>query len=398
MPKFPCLVLIALAMALPAPGQKRYDPGASDTEIKVGNLMPYTGPFAEYGAIGRAMAAYFRMVDDHGGIRGRKVTFLSLDCGSGPEAAGALARRLVEQDQVLLLAGAWGSAVNEAIRPYLNERGVPQLFLAATDAAFEDPEHFPWTLGFAPSKRTEAFLYGKYVLEHRPDARVAVLTSDDPGGAEYRAGFRQGLGARAAAMIVEDAQFRYSEPEAIEGLVARFQKAGADVFMNLAVGRFATRGIRAAYDLGWRPLQFIPNASLSVSAFLEPAGLAKACGLICNARSKGWTGPAARQDPAVRAFLDWMRAYNPDASLRDAQNVFGYEVAQTLEAVLTACGDDLTRANVLAKATHLDLELGMLAPGIRVRTRPDDYRPIKGLYLVRFDGKDWVHLGTDPGL
>jgi branched-chain amino acid transport system substrate-binding protein len=396
MPRLPWLILLALVLALPAPAQKRYDPGASDTEIKVGNFVPYTGPFAEYGAIGRAVAAYFRMVNDHGGIRGRKVTFISLDSGPGPEAALVLARRLVEQDQVLLLAGTWGSPANKAVRPYLNEHRVPQLFVAATDAAFEDPEHYPWTMGFAPSKRTEAALYGRYLLEHKPDARIALLTSDDEDGAEYRAGLAESLGAKAAAMIVQDGRFRYSDPGAIDALVARFQKAGADVFMNLAIGRFATRGIRAAYDLGWRPLQFIPNASLSVTAFLEPAGLPKAHGLICNARSKGWTGPAAGRDPAVEAFLEWMRTYNPEASLRDAQNVFGYEVAQTLEAVLKACGDDLTRANVLVQATHLDLELGMLAPGIRVHTGPTDYRPIKDLYFVRFDGREWVHLGADP--
>jgi branched-chain amino acid transport system substrate-binding protein len=400
-PRLPYLILLALVLALPAPAQKRYDPGASDTEIKVGNFVPYTGPFAEYGAIGRAEAAYFRMVNDHGGIRGRKVTFISLDSGPGPEAALALTRRLVEEDQVLLVAGAWGSPSNKAIRPYLNERRVPQLFVAGTDATFEDPEQFPWTMGFAPSKRTEASRYGQYLLEHKPDARIAVLTSDDEEGAEYRAGLAEGLGAKAAAMIVQDGRFRYSDPDAIEAAVAKFQKAGADVFMNLAIGRFATRGIRAAYDLGWRPLQFIPNASLSVTAFLEPAGLPKAYGLICNARSKGWLGPArrgpgVRRDPAVEAFLVWMRTYNPEASLQDAQNVFGYEVAQTLEAVLKACGDDLTRANVLAQATHLDLELGMLAPGIRVRTSPTDYRPIKDLYFVRFDGKEWVHLGADP--
>jgi branched-chain amino acid transport system substrate-binding protein len=198
-------------------------------------------------------------------------------------------------------------------------------------------------------------------------------------------------------MIVKEGAFHYSDPSGIDPLVAGFKAAGADVFMNLAVGRFATHGIRAAYDQGWRPLQFVPNASLSIAAFLDPAGLEKAAGLICNARSKAWGTGEARRDPGVRAFLAWMKHYLPAGSERDAQNVFGYEVAQTLEAVLKRCGDDLTRANVMAQATHLDLDLDMLRPGIRIRTSPADYRPIKDLYLVRFQGQDWVSLEATPG-
>jgi len=386
-------LLLALALAvLPAAAQKQYDPGASDREIRVGNLVPYTGPFAEYGAIGRAEAAYFKMVNERGGINGRKVTFLSLDSGPQFQASLELARRLVEQEQVLLFAGTWGSSSNKLIRPYLNQQAIPQLFVAANDATFDDPGSFPWTMGFVPSKHTEAAAYARYLLAERPAARIAVLYSDDDDGREYRDGVREGLGQRAGAMIVKEAAFRYSRIADIGPLVAGCKAAGADVFLNLAVGRYASEGIRAAYDLGWRPLQFIPNASLSIAAFLDPAGLEKAAGLICNARSKGWSGAQARADPAVRAFLDWLKRYNPEASERDAQNVYGYEVAQTLEEVLKRCGDDLTRANVLRQATHLDLALGMLRPGIRIRTSPADYRPIRDLYLVRFDGRDWVPL------
>ena len=391
------VVLVAAVLAaLPVPAQKKYDSGASDTEIRVGNLMPYSGPFAEFGASGRAEAAYFKMVTEHGGIHGSKVTFVSLD--SGPQAQGGpdLARRLVEEEHVLLLAGSWGSGINKAIRPYLNQQGVPQLFVAGNDATFDDPADFPWTMGFEPSKRTEAAAYAAYVLANRPGGKIAVLYSDDAEGREYRDGVRDGLGARAGTMIVKEAAFRYSQIADIGPLVAAFKDAGADVFMNLAVGRYATEGIRAAFDLGWRPLQFIPNGSLSVSAFLEPAGLEKAAGLICNARSKGWSSARARNDPAVREFLAWMKRYNPEASLRDAENVYGYEVAQTLEQVLRRCGDDLTRANVMRQATHLDLALGMLSPGIRIRTSPTDYRPVKDLFLVRFDGREWVPLAGPP--
>ncbi len=400
MPKLPCLILLALVLALPAPAQKHYDPGASDTEIKVGNLMPYSGQFADSGVLGKAEAAYFRMVNDHGGIRGRKVNFISLDSGAGPQAALELVKQLVEQDQVLLVAGPWGNAVNKAVRPYLNDHHVPQLFVASSEATFDDPEHFPWTMGFAPSKRTEALAYGKYLVENRPDARVAVLTTDDEEGTEFRNGLVEGLGARAAAMIVQEGRFRSSEPDAIDGLVAQFQKAGADVFMNLTYGRTAIRGIVKAYDLGWKPMQFIPNGSNYVVTSPDLGDPKKAYGLVSNARSKGWMAQASfhgrgvKLDPAVGAFLDFMHMYLRDADLHEVQYVFAYEVAQTVEAVLKACGDDLTRANVMAQATHLDLELGMLAPTIRVRTSPTDYRPIKDLYFVRYDGKGWVALGT----
>jgi branched-chain amino acid transport system substrate-binding protein len=396
--RLPHAVLLTLALAaLPALAEKKYDSGASDTEIRVGNLVPYTGPFAEYGAIGRAEAAYFRMVNDHGGINGRKVVYVSLDSGAKLETPVELAQRLVQQERVLLFVSTWGAPVNRLIRPFLNQQGIPQLFVAANDAEFDDPAHYPWTMGFAPSKRTEAAQYARYLLASRPDARIAVLSSDDAEGAEYRAGLREGLGSRAEAMIIKEGAFRYSDPSGIDPLVAGFKAAGADVFMNMAVGRFATHGIRAAYDQGWRPLQFVPNASLSIAAFLDPAGLEKAAGLICNARSKSWGIGQAGRDPGVRAFLAWMKKYLPAGNERDAQNVFGYEVAQTLEAVLKRCGDDLTRANVMAQATHLDLQLDMLRPGIRIRTSPADYRPIKDLYLVRFQGQDWVSLEATPG-
>ena len=366
--------------------------GAADTEIKIGNIMPYTGAFAEYGATGRAEAAYFQMVNDQGGVNGRKIKFISLDSGSDTGKAVALAHQLVEQDQVLATVGIWGTAANLAIRTYMNEQKVPQLFVAATESAFDDPSHFPWTMGFQASKRTEGLVYAKYILEHRPGAKVAILYAGDPSGDEWRQGIRDGLGAKAAAMIAKEASFEYSDPEALDAQIVALKNSGADVFMNLVVGRLATRAIGKAYDIDWHPLQFIPNASLSIAAFLEPAGLQKAAGIITTARSKSWLKPPSRQYPAVRAFLEWMRKYNPDASMRDANNVYGYEVAQTLVEVLKKCGGDLTRANVMKQAASLDLELGMLRPGIRVTTSPTDYQPIKQLYFIRFDGHDWAPL------
>ena len=382
MGRFSATAVLLLALA-PAVAQ----------EIKIGNIMPYTGAFAEYGATGRAEAAYFEMIDDQGGVNGRKIKFISLDSGSETAKAVALAHQLVEQDGVLLTVGNWGTPANLAMRAYMNEKKVPQLFVAATESAFDDPAHFPWTMGFQPSKRIEGLVYAKYILGNKPGAKIAILYARDAAGQEWLEGIREGLGEKAPAMIAKEASFDYSDPASLDSQIVALKESGANVFMNLAVGRFATRAIRKAWDIDWHPLQFIPNASLSVAAFLEPAGLKKAAGIITNARSKGWLKPEAREDPAVRAFLAWMAKYNPGASLRDANYVYGYEVAQTMVEVLKKCGNDLTRANVMKQAASLDLELGMLRPGIRITTSATDYQPIKQLFLIQFDGQDWVPIG-----
>lgn len=391
------LLLTSALPAAPALAEKHYDPGATDADIKIGNIMPYTGVFSEYGAAGRAEAAYFRLVNDRGGVNGRKINFVSADSESDGAKFVELAHKLVEQDQVLLLVGTWGARANAAIRAYMNESKVPQLFVADTDSSNDDPVHFPWTMGFQASKRAEAAAYAKYILQNKPNAKIAVLYPQDPSGEEWRLGLHEGLGERSTALIVKEVSFAYSDPGALDAQVEAAKSSGADVFMNLTVGRFATHAISKAYDIGWHPLQFIPNASLSIAAFLEPAGLEKATGVVSNARSKGWLTRQSQRDPAVREFLDWMKRYLPDANPKDANIVYGYEVAQTLIEVLQKCGDDLTRANVMKEASHLDLALGMLRPGIRITTSPTDYRPIKQLFLVRFDGKDWASFGDVIG-
>jgi branched-chain amino acid transport system substrate-binding protein len=390
------LIVCALFVA-PSHAQKRYGPGATDAEIKIGNIMPYTGGFSEYGAIGRAESAYFRMINDRGGINGRKINFVSVDYGSDITKFVAFAHDLVEREGVLLLVSTWGAPTNAAIRAYMNEKEVPQLFVADTDSANDDPTHYPWTMGFQVSKRVEASVYAKYILQNKPGAKIAVLYSADPSGEQWLLGLREGLGERASTLIVKALPFEYARPGALESQIAELKDSGADVFMNLTIGRFATQAIRTAYDTDWHPLQFIPNASLSNAAFLDPAAVAKAAGIISNARSKGWLSPQSQHDPAVQEFLEWMRRYLPDTNIRDANNVYGYEVAQTLIEVFKNCGDDLTRANVMKQAAHLDLALGMLRPGIRITTSPTDYRPIKQLYLVRFDGKEWQRFGEIVG-
>jgi branched-chain amino acid transport system substrate-binding protein len=393
------VTLLASVMLTPAVAQKTYDPGVTDHEIKIGNIMTYTGWAKEYGAVGRAEAVYFQMINDRGGISGRKINFISVDDGSEAGKSADLARKLVEQDGVLLIFSSVGTESNLAIRAYMNEKKVPQLFIQTSSAVFDDPSHFPWTMGFFATYRTEGLSYARYILENRPQAKIAVLYANDDGGKEYLAGVHDGLGAKAATLIVKEASYQVSDSKIdsqIDSQVMAIKNSGADVFLNLSVGTFATQAIRAAYDIGWRPLQFIPNASLSVTSFLDPAGLEKATGIISNARSKGWLHPQARSDPAVREFLDWMSRYNAQASLRDQNNVAGYERAQALVEVLKKCGNDLTRVNVMKQAASLDLEIGMLRPGIRIRTSPNDYQPIKQLFLIRFNGKDWVSLTRLP--
>ena len=369
--------------------QKAYDPGASDTEIKIGTITSNTGPARAYASVAQAESAYFRMINDRGGVNGRKIDFIIVNNGSDQGRSLPFARQLVEQDGVLLVFSPLGTETNLAIRSYLNDNKIPQLFVESSSALFNDPAHFPWTMGFFATYHAEGAAYTKYILQTNPHAKIAVLYPNDDAGREYLAGIRDGLDDKAATMIVKELSYPVARAD-IRSKIAELKDSGADVFLNMSIGPVATEAIREAYDMGWHPLQFIPNASLSVAAFIEPAGLDKATGIIVNARSKGWWRPDAASDPAVREFLDWMKNYNPDANLRDQNNVAGYERAQALVEVLKKCGDNLTRANVMKQAASLDIELAMLRPGIRVRTSSDDYQPIKQLFLIRFDGRDWV--------
>ena len=292
----------------------------------------------------------------------------------------------------MLVFSPLGTETNLAIRAYLNDKKVPQLFVDTSSAAFNDPVHFPWTMGFHATFRAEGRAYARYILQNESNARIAILYANDDSGREYLAGVHDGLGDKASSMIVKEMSYQVSDA-ALDSQIAALKDSGANVFLNLSVGPFATQAIRKAYDADWHPLEFIPNASLSVAAFLDPAGLQKAAGIITNARSKGWLEPQTHGDPDVRAFLDWMAKYNPHASLRDQNNVAGYERAEALVEVLRKCGDNLTRANVMAQASNLDLEIGMLRPGIRIKTTPSDYQPIHQLFLMRFDGQGWVPFG-----
>lgn len=385
-------VLLGAALAYSAAAQKAYDNGASDTQIKIGNVSPYTGSAKEYAAVARAEGGYFAMINDGGGINGRRIVFLTEDSTSTPGKSAELTKKLVEQDGVLLMFSSFGTEPNLEVRGYLNEQKVPQLFVQSSAAAFDDPQHFPWTMGFFATFHTEGVVYAKWIFQNKPGGRIALLYADDDTGREYREGIRDGLGDKAASMIVKEMTYADSDTS-LDAQIAELKKSGADVFLNMSVGRHATEAIRAAYAADWHPVQFIPNASLSVAAFLDPAGLAAAKGIISNARSKGWWRPEAVDDPAVREFLLWMKRYDREAKQRDQLTVAGYERAQVLVEVLRKCGDNLTRANVMKQAASLDLSLGMLRPGIRVKTGASDYQPIKELFLIQFDGTDWNGIG-----
>ena len=385
-------IFVAIVAFHPAAAQKHYGPGVTDTEIRIGNVMPYTGLSHDFGAVGKAEAAYFQMINDKRGVNGRMIKFISLDSGSSPAQIDSLARKLVEVDNVLLIFSTFGTEGNLAMRPYMNDHKVPQIFLDSASAAFDDPAHYPWTMGFFTTFRDEGRAYANYILQNKPEAKIGILYENDDSGREYLAGVHSVFGDRAARMIVQELPYNVADPS-IEPRIHELKDSGADVFFNFSIGVFTTRAIRAAYDMEWRPMQFIPNASLSVAAFIDPAGLDAAQGIFCNARSKGWWTTAAQFDPAVREFVNWMQQYNPDAPLRDQNYVAGYERAQVLVEVLKECGDELTRENVMRKATHLNLELGILRPGITITTSPNDYQPIKKLFMIQFQGNEWTAVG-----
>jgi len=385
--------LLALVLAHPAAAQKKYAPGVTDSEIKVGQTMPYSGPASAYGAGGLAELAYFKMLNDQGGIFGRKITLISLDDGYSPPRTVEQTRRLVEQENVAFIFGSLGTPSNVAIQKYLNDRKVPQLFIATGASRWADPAQFPWTLRFNPSYQMEGRIYAQYIRQHKPDAKVAVLYQNDDFGKDLLQGMKDGLGERSAEMIVAAISYEVTDPQ-IDSQIVSLQASGADTLFTAATPKFAAMSIRKVYDIGWRPLHFLNATGSAVSAVLVPAGIEKSIGIISTAYMKDATDPRWKDEPAYRAWLAWMRKYNPMANPAEIYNVYGYNVAMTLVQVLQQCGDDLSRENVMRQATNLhDLALPMLQPGITINTGPTDYEPIKQLRLVRFDGETWAPFG-----
>lgn len=387
-------VLAALVLVAPsALAQKKYGPGVTDTEIKIGQTMPYSGPVSAYATIGKAESAYFEKINAAGGINGRKIKLISLDDGFSPPRTIEQIRRLVEQEEVLLLFQTLGTATNTAIHKYVNAKKVPHLFVATGATKWGDPGHFPWTMGWQPAYQTEARIYAKFILNTKPHAKIGVLYENDDFGKDYVKGFRDGLGDKAAEMVVAEESYEVTDPT-VDSQIIALKSSGADTFFNSANVKAAAQAIRKTYDIGWRPLHILAVVSASVAAVLTPAGLEKSKDLISVGYLKDPTDPQWKTDPGVREWIDWMKKYFPEGNVADVFNVYGYSAAQTLVQVLRQCGDDLTRENVMRQAANIkDLELPMLLPGIRINTSPTDYYPIEQMQLMRFDGQRWVLFG-----
>ena len=387
-----CIAAIAAAVlsVSPALAQKKYGPGVTDAEIKIGQTMPYSGPASAYGVIGKAEAAYFAMINDQGGVNGRKINLISLDDGYSPPRTVEQTRKLVEQEEVLLIFQSLGTPTNTATQKYLNAKKVPQLFLASGASKWSDPKNFPWTMGWNPSYQAEGRIYAQHILETKPDAKIAVIYQNDDFGKDYVVGFKGMLGEKGAKLIVAEQSYEVTDPT-VDSQVVSLKSSGADVLVTFATPKFAAQVIRKVHDIGWRPVHYLTNVSISVAAVLVPAGLEKATGILSAHYIKDATDPQWKNDPAFKVWDDWMKKYHKSGDPLDGFNTYGYTTAQTLVHVLKACGDDLSRENVMRQAANLKgLELPMLLPGIKLNTSPTDFNPIGEMMLTRFDGKRWV--------
>ncbi|UWU93835.1 ABC transporter substrate-binding protein [Bradyrhizobium sp. CB1015] len=386
-------LVLAATLSTAASAQKKYDTGASDTEIKIGNIMPYSGPASAYGVIGKTEEAYFRKINAEGGINGRKINFVSYDDAYSPPKTVEQARKLVESDEVLLIFNSLGTPPNSAIQKYMNQKKVPQLFVATGATKWNDPQNFPWTMGWQPNYQSEAIIYAKYILKNHPNAKIAVLYQNDDYGKDYLKGFKDGLGAKAASMIVIEDSYEVSEPT-IDSHIVKMKATNADVFFNITTPKFAAQAIKKNAEIGWKPLHFLNNVSVSIGSVMKPAGFENGQDIISSAYLKDPTDPEWKTDAAVKAWNEFLDKYYPEANRADVSVMYGYIVAQGLVQVLKACGDDLTRANVMKQAASLrDFEPAGLLPGVKVNTSPTDFAPLSQLQLMRFKGESWERFG-----
>jgi branched-chain amino acid transport system substrate-binding protein len=390
---FSAALLLAAALSTAASAQKQYDTGASDTEIKIGNIMPYSGPASAYGVIGKTEEAYFRKINAEGGVNGRRINYVSYDDAYSPPKTVEQARKLVESDEVLIVFNSLGTPPNSAIQRYLNQKKVPQLFVATGATKWNDPQNFPWTMGWQPNYQSETIIYAKYILKNKPDARIGVLYQNDDYGKDYLKGFKDGLGAKAASLIVIEDSYEVSEPT-IDSHIVKLKASGADVFMNITTPKFAAQAIKKNAELGWKPLHFLNNVSGSIGSVIKPAGFENAQEIISSQYFKDPTDAQWKNDPAMIAWNQFLDKYYPEANRADASVMYAYIVAQGLVHVLKACGDDLTRENVMKQAASLkDYEPAGLLPGIKVNTSATDFAPLSQLQLIRFKGETWERFG-----
>ncbi|KJC57577.1 branched-chain amino acid ABC transporter substrate-binding protein [Bradyrhizobium sp. LTSPM299] len=386
-------VVAFAATSTAAFAQKKYDTGATDTEIKIGNIMPYSGPASAYGVIGKTEEAYFKMINDQGGINGRKVSFVSYDDAYSPPKAVEQVRKLAESDEVLVVFNPLGTPSNTAIQKYLNAKKIPQLFVATGATKWNDPKAFPWTIGWQPSYQSEAQIYAKWLMKEKPDAKVAILYQNDDFGKDYLKGTKDGFGAKAASTIIMEESYEVSEPS-IDGHIVKIKAANPDVLLIYATPKFAAQAIKKTGELGWKPLQIVTNVSISVGSVMQPAGFENAQGVLSAAYAKDGTDPQWVTDPGMKKWSAFVDKYMPGADKTDSGVVYGYGAAQTLAKVFEMCGDDLTRANVMKQAASLkDFTPDTLLPGVKINTSATDFAPISQLQMQRFKGQKWELFG-----
>jgi ABC-type branched-subunit amino acid transport system substrate-binding protein len=377
----------------PVRAEKQYGPGGTDTEIKIGNTVPYSGPASSYGTIGKAEAAYFRMLNDQGGVNGRKINFISYDDAYSPPKTVEQVRKLVEEDGVLLMLAPLGTPTNSAIQRYLNQKKVPQLFVATGATKWNDPKHFPWTMGWQPNYQSEGHVYAAYIIEHQPNGKIGVLYQNDDFGKDYLKGVKDGLGTKAKSMLIVEAPYETTDPT-VDSQIISMKSAGADVFINTGIPKFAAQAIRKAAEIGWKPLHILSSVGNSVGAALKPAGLENAKDIVSDFYIKDPTDPQWKNDSGYQQWVAFMDKYYPEGDKTDAGNVVGPSFCQTMVQVLTQCGDNLTRENIMKEAANLhDFTVPMLLPGIKINTGPTDFAPIKQIQMARFDGERWKLFG-----
>ncbi len=385
--------MLGVAVSGSALAQKRYDTGATDTEIKVGNIMPYSGPASAYGVIGKTEEAYFRMVNENGGINGRKVSFISYDDAYSPPKAVEQVRKLVESDEVLVVFNPLGTPSNTAIQKYLNSKKVPQLFVATGATKWNDPKNFPWTIGWQPSYQSEAQIYAKYLMKEKPDAKVAILYQNDDFGKDYLKGTKDGFGDKASKMIIMEESYEISEPT-IDSHIVKIKAANPDVFLIYTTPKFAAQTIKKTAELGWKPLQILTNVSISVGSVMQPAGFDNAQGVLSANYGKDPGDAQWKDDPGMKKWHAFMDKYMPGADKADSGTVYGYGAAQTLHKALEMAGDNLTRENVMKQAASLkNFTPDMLLPGVTINTSATDFAPVQQLQMMRFSGGKWELFG-----
>ena len=376
--------------------QKKYDPGATDKEIKIGNVNPYSGPASAYSSIAKAIGAYFDKINAEGGINGRMLKYISLDDAYNPARTVEQVRKLVEEEEVLILFNPLGTPSNTAIHKYMNTKKVPQLFVATGATKWGDPKDFPYTMGWQPNYQSEARNYAAHILDSKPNAKIGILYQNDDYGKDYVKGFEDGLGDKAKSMIISTVSYEFTDPT-VDSQIVTLKASGADTFFNVTTPKAAAQAIKKAGEIGWKPVHYLNSVSNAVGSVMTPAGLENGVGIITAAYIKDPTDPQFQKGKEWDDWVAWMKKYHPSGALNDNFNVYGYSVAQTMVQVLKQAGDNLTRDNIMKQAASLDMTLPMLLPGVNVKTGPDDFYPIEREQLMKFNGKSWELFGKIYG-